>query len=391
MALIFSMKYKYCFLFLIVASFSLSCKQITKEQKIESDSTKSDLVLVPQDTIKIKYSGHGTVLSDVRNNKLLLFDFFFKEILVTDLKGEILHKFDGTFLGSNSFGTDIFAVHFQSDTTLSVASNQGFQIYNFDGKLLKRYLHPFDLSSNRYLNGDYKLCYNDRHQFFITMLTTPTTAHVNQPQFYKEVKHLTVLDLKSGKYSFQVPYEPESSYLQTDYYNNMVAPYFDVWGDSLAVIYPRDPIVYLYSIPDFNKLTSFNTNPKVYRHEAKFKFEVKKDNKDQLLEFSNSKFFKIFIRHDTIFTSYTSGIPTEVFDGINDLETYNQVSYKYLTHYLQVFVNGKKIVKDFALPKEFPRVNLINASTVYLNEEARWHNRSDGMLRYLVCRLDLPN
>lgn len=342
------------------------------------------------DTVKVNYDGEILLLSDIKNGKLVFFDYFAKEILITDLKGNIEYNFNNSLLGSDNFGENIWGVRFQTDTSVTVLSENGYFIYSLKGKIIKKYLHPFEVPKI-YITGDFKLGYDYKRKMFISLLTTSTDLSSKLPEFYSQIKHLTVFKVDSQKYSWQINYEPESSFLQKEYFTSEWGAHFDISQDTIAMIYGRDPIVYLYKLSTFGKVTSFNTYPEHFKQNVKFKFnENTSDNhKLRLTGFSNSCYRKIFIKKDTVFTSYFSGIPIEVFDKIENLDDYNNLAYKTQKLYLQIFINGDKSYNDFQLPKEFPYLELLSDGRIFLSEQGRWRVKKDGYKRFLSANIRL--
>lgn len=366
--------------------------QCSKEEKAEQNSKEQldSIAMQTMDTIKVKYDGEVLLLTDVRKDKLAYFDFFSKEILVTNRKGEIISKFNHSLLGSESFGNFIYGVHFQNDSVLSILSNKGYFMYGLNGALISKYLHTFNLDFSVYMNGDFKLSYDKKRNQFVSLLTTATDLGSNKPEFFEQARHITTFNLDSMKYSWHVPYEAEGSYLQKKYYTGEWNAHYDINDDTIGVVVGRDPIVYLYRLSDFKKLSSFSTVPEYFKQEVKFEFgsDTFSDHKKRLTSYANSDYRRIFLRGDTVFTSYSGGIPLNVFESINNLEDYNTIGVKNQKHYVQLFVNTKKTSKDLELPKEFPLLMQVSNGTLYLGEQERWLNKHDGYKRFLVCKLN---
>jgi hypothetical protein len=175
----------------------------------EKDEPSSKVTFSRIDTVKIEYDGGTLLLADIRKDKLLFFDFFNREILVAGVDGSVLSRFNGTFLGQNYFGDMVYGVHFQNDTTVSVLSKSGYFIFDSKWKLVEKYLHPFDLSQGAYLNGAFKLGYDEKRKMFVSLLKTSTNFRLNQKEFYDEIKHLTIFKPDSQKYDYKIKYEPE--------------------------------------------------------------------------------------------------------------------------------------------------------------------------------------
>ncbi len=375
---------------LIISSFilsvfvSISCTP----NKPDDGSGLKKIELQATDTVKINYSGQTLLISDFRKDMLVFFDFFSKEILITDLRGIILHHFNNSVLGADNFGDQILGVRFQTDTSISVLSDVGYFIYTLDGKTISKYKHPSHIDK-AYITGDFKLDYDQKRKMFISLLTTSTDLSSSVPEFYTEIKHITTFKLDSQKYSRMIKCEPESSFLQKEYFNNEWGVHFDINKDTIALIYGRDPIVYIYGLSSFQKKTSFKTFPEHFRSEVKFKFgENTSDNhKLRLTSFSNSTYRKIFIHGDTVTASYNAGIPLEEFKNVENLDDLNNIGYLKQQHYLQIFIKGKKEFSDFELPKEFPFVELFSKGIVILGEQSRWNLKKDGNKRFLIAQI----
>lgn len=367
---------------------SLSFIQCSKTDNSEGlvNLKKIDIEVI--DTIKVKNNSQELLLSDFKNSKLVFFDFFSKEILITDLKGNILSKFNNSLLGMDDFGDVILGVCFQSDTSISVLSDEAYFIYTFEGKTISKYKHPFSVDK-QYLTGDFKLSYDVKRKMFASLLTTSTDLPAKVPEFYSEIKHITTFKVDSKKYDWEIKYEPESSYLQKEYFTSDWSAHFDLDRDTIALIYGRDPIVYIYGLSDFKKLASFKTYPEHFKQVVKFKFSENTSNnhKLRLTAFANSSYRKIFAQRDTVITSYTTGVPLEAFDHIENVNDYNIIAYKNQQYYLQVFVNGRKESSDYELPKEFPGLELLSNDLIFLGEQPLWENKNDGYTRFLIAKM----
>jgi hypothetical protein len=373
---------------LFFISFILGCcsKKEFSQDKIQ-DKLQS-LKITSTDTVKVKYDGLTLLLSDVRNDKLLFFDYFKLDVIVTDLKGTILSGFNNAFIGAEDVGNNLYGTCFQSDSTIAVLSNRGYYIYSLDGKLITRYLHSFTLYNGVYMTGDFTLEYDNTRKMFVSLLTTSTDLLANKPGFYEQVRHLTVFKTDSQNYKFKIPYDPGSSYLQKEYYTPGFFAHFGIDNSNVAMVYDRDPIVYIYDLDNFRKIKSFNTYPDNFNQVVKFKFGTEVDNNTRLTAYANSSFGKIFIKGDTVITTYGSGIPIEVFEGINNLDDYNNVAYKSQHFYLQMFINGRKKIQDFELPREYPYLSSMSNNKIFLTEQMKWQNKNDGYKRYLICQFE---
>jgi hypothetical protein len=358
-------------------------------KKPDKDAGMKKIEIHTIDTVKVNYSGQTLLLSDFRKNLLVFFDFFDKEILITNLQGTILHQFNNSLLGADNFGNQILGVRFQSDTSISVLSDNGYFIYGLNGKIISTYKHPAHVDKV-YITGDFKLNFDPKRNMFISLLTTSTDISSSIPEFYTEIKHITTFKLDSQKYSSVIKYEPESSFLQKEYFNNEWGIHFDTYKDTIALIYGRDPIVYIYGLSGFQKKASFKTFPEHFASEVRFKFgENTRDNhKLRLTSFSNSTYRKIFIRGDTVMTSYNAGIPFDEFKNIENLDDLNSIGYLKQHHYLQIFIKGKKEFSDYELPKEFPFVELLSRGIIILGEQSRWNLKKDGNKRFLIANID---
>jgi len=344
--------------------------------------------VVPIDTITVKYSGVTLLAADWSGNKILYFDFFTPEIVISDLKGNILSQFNAGLLGMNDLGDHIYGAHFLDQSTVAIVTEKGYYITDLNGNVRQRYIHPFDLNVGVYMNGDFHLDYDSKHKSFVSLLKTTSLSSINRHDFYTELRHLTVFNLDSNTYTFRIPYEQGSYYLNEKYFNNEFGPHFALHGDSVSVIYPLDPGVYTYSLNDYKLLRSFDTKPDSFRHVVKFPFGGGTiETKERLTGFANSVNYRLFSEGDTIINSYTSGIPSTFFENVNDIEQYNAGSYKHLKYYLQMFVNGEKQISDFELPKQFPMISLYKKGEMILTEQEKWMPHSDGHKRFLYCRL----
>lgn len=360
-----------------------------------SEVKKSNLALstgsfIPIDTINIDYDGEVLLPVDWLNNKVVYFDFFAPEILISDLEGNVTSRFNVSLMGANDLGTQIYGVTFIDNSTLAIVTENGYYITDLEGNVSERYLHPFDLRTGVYLNGDFHLDYDPTHRALISLLKTTSTSRMDRPDFYKDLRHLTVFSLESREYQVRIPYEQGSYYLNGEYFNNDFGAHFAIHDKNVSLIYPLDSKVYTYSLDDYRLLRSFETEPDSFQHAVKFPFgggEVKA--KERLTGYANSVNYRIFTEGDTIIHSYTSGIPLSFFDAVNSMDDYNAGFYKHLSYYLQMFVNGEKRFSDFKLPREFPMICLYSKGTMLLLEQEKWRSQHSDFKRFLYGRVTI--
>lgn len=318
------------------------------------------------ETIEVDYQGVLTLV-DFNSEKgfLLAVDQnpLNNVILLLNLKGEILSKFDNRIPGENNFKGKLNSISFDKNGEgYWIVSYSGLYKYNSDWKLIDFY-ENHDSNGSKYWNTDLKHFFvtnkSDTSQFYLYTLLNAEKTNLNNenPNYYKQVKHLTSFDSKNREFKLDAGFEKNSIYLNNEFRFPPYFVFFEKSSDDQSIIlsYSHEPSIYTYKIGENGQLKFFE---RIGLDLDYFDISVKTPFGSEI-DFNKSSFdsriTSILNHKEYTYVTYLKSINQNdffssgnSFDNQAQFENYLMKNYHYVLHVLK---DGKKYCNDIILPQ----------------------------------------
>lgn len=323
----------------------ISCDSQKTEQELSSNLNSS---FVLKDSIVVDYLGDLQITDyDEERKAYLSLDLSSNSIIQFDHKGNILFNPIKTGEGPDFVNGAIYSLSYSGKESVIVQTRSALYQLNFQGEILKKIKLPDgSLYSNMRLKnivlGNKVLLLHDNN----------TDVRPIYRDYFKEVKHITVVDLETEKISYEISFEEGSFYKNDNYYYRISCPTISLnRKDSLLnIIYPFEKKIYQYDIGKGYLLQNvFNTNPKHFKEPERAEYGNEFPFIMNSLAY-DSYYLNIYNNAKYILLEYHTGIPKSL-KAPQSLPVLNDLLIDHNNRYYQIFDNGEKIGSDILRPE----------------------------------------
>jgi hypothetical protein len=314
----------------------------------ELETELEDLSLQLSDSIVVDYLGMVKIVDyQIANRNYLALDYSDNIVMQFNTEGEIQYLFDQSGHDPSSFGHDILGLSFFNDSSVVIQSKLGYFIYTFEGELIRKI--PIENKSPIYTRLKFNLEVTDKD--LISLMHIETDARPNTKAYFEDIEHFTVVNYRTSHISNKIGFEPESVYLNDEFYYYYSEPTFDfnITDSLFYVIYSSDPTIYSYDVSSNYQLKKkISASPSHFNSPVKVPF-LQWPNDIKSLTYDGN-YQNIFSNGSFIILEYSSGISTEM-DIPSSIAEMNSLRRDLNSYYLQVFKDGQKIGKDLKVPE----------------------------------------
>ncbi len=245
----------------LVFSFSLlySCKNPDSENEFESEEVP-ELVLI--DSLVV---GRMTqfILLDVQEDlsSFLLYDWKTKEMMNVSPSGEVKAIADLNGDGKNSYQDSYFVgARYKGKNNILIQTYTGLYTYDLDFNLIEKQTDNYDLVT-RTVGGSRGFDIFGDYLYTFSIEEKDLKEVYNMDEFSTSYPFFTIREINSYDIIKSIKI-PDNSYLAENpgFYNNL-DPILNYKDNSLYVIYPNSPEMYVYNLPNLDLTNSFGLNP----------------------------------------------------------------------------------------------------------------------------------
>ncbi|MHA7128906.1 hypothetical protein [Algoriphagus namhaensis] len=302
--------------------------------------------LVLTDSLVIDRLTDFVVLDVTEDQSLfLLYDWTLGEFMLSNRSGDVVKTADLTGDGKNSFQDSYFtAARFTDRNEILVQTFAGLYAYDFDFILKKKLLTTYDIVS-RTVNGSrgFDTYGNFIYTFSIEKDQGETWEKEN---FSAAYPFFTLRDIETLDHIHSINIPDQSAMaLNPGFYNNL-DPIVNFRGNSVYVLYPNSPEMYVYDLPGLTLTNSFNLLPgEAYKLAKPYK------PGEGLAGFFNSlaagEYTHFAFSNGYLITSYEGAAPQDEMDALDRNivggPEFQRVIDTYKKPYYQIFKDEEKI------------------------------------------------
>jgi len=361
--------------YLWLAILSITIISCNKNESVHQNFIYTDFQINIYDSISVNSLGE-ILLTDYNPNTELITGYdIYKEInVILNKNGEIVSSFDRQYFDNEGYGNRFGGSSFYSDSSLMILGVKGYYEYDFNGNLLSYMTHPF---ANKTLPLNFKfnlIKLEKKSTNYIIGMTGPNNMRsANDPDFYKEMRWVSITDYNNNSYIATLKYEKNSLYLDgNSYYYKAPIMTYSKQDETIIVVYPYDLSIYLYEFDsERSQLALINTQdtrPDFFGQNEYLSLLDRENDSDRTRELLNTNSFysNIFVTDSLIILEYETRKQTSA-GGIQNSSYENDKPAK---KYLQFFTMEGKVAKDIELPAESNRTAYVfDDGEIWLRKE----------------------
>ncbi len=241
---------------IIAISFLIMLVSACGDSKLEEKSAINQNVYTSIeiiDSVRIEYLGEAK-LWDVSpdDSKLLFRDWQREEFLIVNREGDIISSFSKEGDVMDSHGYLIMTASFWDNETILAGGLKGLFFYSLEGEMLRK-VNFADIPEVQMFYSSpgfhFQQVQLDMVAYVLGGALTPNAFTKMDPEYYKERKSLSLIDLDSGRIEGLVNLEPDSRYFDGKVYEEShVLSYFKVVDDKIWVVHAGDPRLLIYEL-----------------------------------------------------------------------------------------------------------------------------------------------
>lgn len=203
------------------------------------------------DSLQIDYLGQIYLLDRNSKDQYLLQDRQRNSYMVADAKGQIIHEFIITEDDRDYPGISFESPSFYKDDLIVFNAQKGLHFFDFDGKLQSKTDEA--LESNVYISrmgvkAIFEVTWGDK-EYLLTNRLSFMGGDANAQAFYDDFRALNRFDPETQAIEAFAPLTPASLYQDGKYHSSgRLLNRFDMEGNQLALVYAKDPHVYVYEL-----------------------------------------------------------------------------------------------------------------------------------------------
>ncbi len=284
---------------------------------------------------------------DSDNDRLLFFDIKNRSILVTDQSGKELYNWNKSGSGPDAHPADVRGLGFLGEDQIAILSPYSYHIYDIEGNLKQSAKFETFIPSNPdrgFRLRTYYATNGDAHLLINGSPVDPGLLTGDQwVQFQTDLNWISDFNLQDQTIITGAPY-------QTDLYRKNVLTgrkspeiAFDRTSNNVLVLFPQEPIIYEFSLPDLQLSKSTKLSPDHFFEPVGIPREQATDNvifgKLTTLDWENCNYLNIAKFGDTILTHYQTRVPP----GTDIKGSSMEVLTEMRKHYVEAYKHGEKL------------------------------------------------
>lgn len=340
--------------FFIVCFGIISCHFEKKQNSSENKSSEYQLVIY--DSLIVENNSF-LFLSDYDPIKghYLFYDYFTGDILIKDKSGKFVSTLNYKGDGNTEYG-ELRGLSFFGQDKIIGYSAWNYYIFWIQGGFVQGgsimdksiLVNPdYDFKAHHFISVDSTL-------YLLIKGSSTVDGNVFTKEFYRNIKWVSIYNPALEQSTSGVSIPTGSIYATKFYYN--ASPHFalDTFNRKLIVLYPFEPIAYIYDLPSLTLTETIPLKPDFFAQAKGVPFssdsQKMKDDGFVQAQISGEYMAVQSLGEDMFLTYYYSGLP---YDNIaKDMSTYmsNDLHNK-RGKYLQIFHANKKKSKDIKLPE----------------------------------------
>lgn len=315
-------------------------------EHVNVEDSKKFLEIV--DSIKVNYLGNLYLTDFCEKTEIYLsFDLTSDTIVEFDDTGAVRNKFNPTKEGPEGIKDAIIALAYHNDSTILVQSREGYYFYNKEGSLLRKIVLERD--SPLYSNMKYNV--ESLSDLIFSMDRNFSNEPLISEEYYKDVHHISEINLKDSSITPRVKFDKKSLYLQSlgFYYFSSPAFDFNKMDSSLNILFPAEKVIYkYYPFKDWNLGSVIKTNPLYFNDPIITPFNQRPHTMRSLSY--GSYYQNIFSAGEYLVVEYRTGLPKTV-DLPGSIEELNDIYQEKNNYCYELYRDDEKIASDFTTPE----------------------------------------
>ncbi|MHA7130990.1 hypothetical protein [Algoriphagus namhaensis] len=233
----------------LLASLIISCSSEEKVEQTEELSFEWEFV----DSLDFEYLGNP-ILADIHmaGDKALFYDFASANILITDLKGNLVSEFNKTEDTPDSYGFMMNLPGFFKADQISVMGMAGIFLYDLEGNMITRVKHPESIGGAAFMamagKSMEKINLGGK-DYILSKSVRGRDSYPGETRFYDLYRALELVDPDSGESTEMIPFEDGTLFKNgLGYWESDYMPAFEAKDEKIYIAMGGEGILRVYEM-----------------------------------------------------------------------------------------------------------------------------------------------